>query len=136
MHKKSKKTGIALGEVCHCGNSKSLVECCGRYVYSENIAPDAQSLMRSRYTAYVLDNEAYLLATWHTSTRPVRIDAEPTLKWLGLTVLSFAESGETAQVSFVARYKLNGRVGRMAETSYFVRESGYWFYVDGVVSSS
>ena len=49
-------------------------------------APDAESLMRSRYTAFVQQRADYLLATWHASTRPAELDFEPGLKWLGLDV--------------------------------------------------
>ena len=81
--------------------------------------------MRSRYTAYVLGDEAYLLATWHAGI-------EPGTRWLGLEVKSQRIVDDThAQVEFVARYRIAGRGMRLAETSRFVRESGRWYYVDG-----
>lgn len=90
--------------------------------------------MRSRYTAYTLENEPYLLSTWHPSTRPAALDlaAQPTTKWTGLKVLRHEDqdSGH-AIVEFVARYKVNGRAYKMQETSRFVKEDGRWFYVDG-----
>ncbi|TDR29085.1 SEC-C motif-containing protein [Hydromonas duriensis] len=92
--------------------------------------------MRSRYSAYVLANEAYLRQTWHVSTRPNEsiIQAEP-VKWLGLEVLKHEHaSGNKAQVEFVARYKIQGRAHRMHEVSDFVRENGLWFYVSGDVN--
>jgi SEC-C motif-containing protein len=100
-------------------------------------APDAESLMRSRYTAYVLGLEDYLLATWHASTRPVSLDLEiqPAAKWLGLDVKSrqAADATETAdRVEFVARYRVGGRAVRLHEVSRFVCEEGRWYYVDGV----
>jgi len=40
--------------------------------------------MRSRYSAYVLKLEPYLLATWHATTRPATLDlAADNIKWLG-----------------------------------------------------
>lgn len=99
-------------------------------------APDAEKLMRSRYSAYVLGREDYLLATWHADTRPADLDlhATPRAQWLGLTVKSHAaQDTDHATVEFVARYKLNGRAFRLAETSRFVRIEGRWFYVDGDV---
>lgn len=89
--------------------------------------------MRSRYSAFVLDLTDYLLATWHPSTRPSRLEAnEPGLKWLGLEVRRHAvvDAGH-ATVEFVARSKLAGRAQRLHEVSRFVREDGRWFYVDG-----
>ncbi len=95
-------------------------------------APDAQALMRSRYTAHVHRDAVYLLATWHASTRPQRLDFEPGQRWLGLQVMQHQRDGDNhASVSFVARSKLLGRAQALAETSRFVREAGRWFYLDG-----
>ena len=89
--------------------------------------------MRSRYAAFVLDLRDYLLATWHTSTRPATLEPpEPGLKWLGLDVKRTAsQDADHGTVEFVARSKLGGRAYRLHETSRFVRENGDWFYVDG-----
>lgn len=91
--------------------------------------------MRSRYSAYVLDRRDYLLATWHTSTRPATLQAnEPGLRWLGLEVKQHkVQDADHATVEFVARSKLGGRAHRMHEVSRFVRENGFWFYVDAQV---
>lgn len=90
--------------------------------------------MRSRYSAYVLGLEDYLLATWHPSTRPQGLDlaAELAPKWLGLEVKGHRQLDDSrAVVEFVARYRVAGRGQRLHETSRFVREEGRWFYVDG-----
>ncbi len=89
--------------------------------------------MRSRYSAYLLKLEAYLLATWHASTRPAELDlVADKMKWIGLEVKKhLRESNDRAIVEFVARYKVGGRAGRLHEISRFVREDGKWFYVDG-----
>ncbi len=55
---------------CPCGRPLAYAACCG-LLHAGSPAPDAESLMRSRFSAYVLGLEDYLLATWHTSTRPV-----------------------------------------------------------------
>ncbi len=88
--------------------------------------------MRSRYSAFVLDELAYLLATWHTSTRPASLTPNPAgSKWLGLEVRRHEMTdSDHAVVEFVARHKLGGRAERLHETSRFVREEGRWFYVD------
>jgi SEC-C motif-containing protein len=39
----------------------------------------------------------------------------------------------TAEVEFVARFRVAGRAVRQHELSRFVREDGQWFYVDGDV---
>lgn len=88
--------------------------------------------MRSRYSAFVLEDAPYLLATWHASTRPPRIDFEPGLKWLGLDVrLHRATGPDAAEVEFVARSRLDGRAHRLHERSRFVHEQGRWYYVAG-----
>jgi SEC-C motif-containing protein len=94
--------------------------------------------MRSRYSAYVLGLEDYLQQTWAEETRPIKLDlaTEPQPKWLGLEVLHTEESGDTAVVEFVARYKINGRAQRMQERSRFVRHTGRWYYVDGEFPSA
>jgi SEC-C motif-containing protein len=108
--------------------------CCGRYL-NDNAAvpaPDAETLMRSRYSAFVLGRRDYLLATWHASTRPTDLTLDPAAKWLGLEVRSHrVVDAEHAEVEFVARYREGGRATRLHERSRFVRESGRWYYVDG-----
>jgi SEC-C motif-containing protein len=97
-------------------------------------APTAEALMRSRYTAYTQFREDYLLATWHSSTRPsaLGLAEEVQTKWVGLEVKRHEQQDEShAIVEFVARYKVNGRAHRLHEESCFVREEGRWFYVNG-----
>lgn len=117
---------------CPCGSGTELAACCGRYLNGGVAAPDAPSLMRSRYSAYVLQDEKYLLATWHPGTRPAALDFTDRPKWLGLQIKASAnqDSGH-ATVEFVARYRIGGRAHRLHEISHFVREDGKWLYVDG-----
>ena len=91
--------------------------------------------MRSRYSAFVLCNEPYLLATWHSTKRPKSIPFNRNQKWLGLRVVQLKVTGETsAEVEFIARSRVsNAAAVRLHERSRFVRESGAWFYVDGDV---
>ena len=110
--------------------------CCGRYLVAPGLealaAPDAESLMRSRYTAFVCEQADYLQATWHASTRPAALDFDAGAKWLGLDVRRHViTDADHAVVEFVARYRVAGRAVRLHETSRFVREGGRWFYVDG-----
>jgi SEC-C motif-containing protein len=124
-------------ELCPCGSNKRFADCCARYVEGNEPAPTAEALMRSRYTAYTLLREDYLLATWHPSTRPASLglaEDVPT-KWLGLEVKCHEQQDtDHAIVEFVARYKVSGRAQRLHEVSRFVREEGRWFYVDGDVT--
>jgi SEC-C motif-containing protein len=118
---------------CACGSGKPMADCCARYFNGKEAAPSAEDLMRSRYTAYTLLREDYLLATWHPSKRPAALGLakEEPSKWLGLEVKRHEQDADHAVVEFVARYKINGRAHRLHEVSRFVREGGRWFYVDG-----
>lgn len=123
-------------DLCPCGSTKPYAECCARYIEGGTPAPTAEALMRSRYTAYTLLKEDYLLASWHPSTRPASLGLaeEAPTKWIGLDVKRHEQQDEAhAIVEFVARYKVNGRAHRLHEVSRFVREAGQWFYVDGDV---
>ena len=118
---------------CPCGAPFIFAACCGPYLGGA-AAPTAEALMRSRYTAFTLQDETYLLATWHASTRPASLDlhASPQPTWLGLKIIAQAIQDEThATVEFVARSKLGGHAQRLHEVSRFVFEAGRWFYVDG-----
>lgn len=48
---------------CACGSNKKYIDCCGHYLDEVEVASNAEVLMRSRYTAYTLGREDYLLAT-------------------------------------------------------------------------
>ncbi|RMX06465.1 hypothetical protein D8I35_08020 [Corticibacter populi] len=132
---------------CPCGQQSSgrkphalaFGACCGRFllpaaqaIRAVPVAPDAQKLMRSRYTAYVLELGDYLLRTWHPDTRPANLDLGEPVRWLGLEVRRHQVIDAThAEVEFVARYRQQGRAVRMHERSRFVLEAGQWLYVDG-----
>lgn len=128
-----KKTPASTG--CHCGQPLPYVACCGRYHHGE-LPARAEQLMRSRYSAFVLQLEPYLLQSWASDTRPASLDlsADDGVKWLGLQVLATsggAEGDDSGTVEFVARYKVGGRAYRLHETSRFCREDGAWRYIDG-----
>ena len=142
---------------CPCGLPARYRGCCGRWHAGplHLQAPSAEALMRSRYSAYALGLDDYLLATWHPRTRPAQLQPQPAgLRWLGLQVrrvrtgtgavtgADAAEAGthgggsapvERAEVEFVARSKLGGRAHRLHETSRFERVDGRWLYLDGDV---
>ncbi|WP_449427312.1 YchJ family protein [Rhodanobacter umsongensis] len=125
---------------CPCGNPAGYTECCGPLHDGIAGAVTAEQLMRSRYSAYVLRREDYLLATWHPDTRPasLRLTAQqPVPTWLGLEIRrAQAADDDHATVEFVARYRLGGgRAQRQHETSRFVRENGRWHYLDGELKS-
>lgn len=115
-------------------------ECCGRFLSGTEHAPSALELMRSRYTAYVLGDVAYLRATWDPATCPAALeaglDAPGAARWLGLLIKRHeARDATHAIVEFVARYKQGARGHRLHELSRFTRgANGHWRYMDGDVS--
>lgn len=123
---------------CPCGREVkgrpvAVEACCGRFLGGA-AAPDAEHLMRSRYSAFVLGDLPYLLATWHASARPATLELESGATWLGLEIRQHRMTGaDTAEVEFVARFRVAGRAVRQHELSRFVREEGRWYYVDGDV---
>ena len=119
---------------CPCGTGLSYVECCGRLHGGTATAATAEQLMRSRYSAFAVGDPAYLLATWHTSTRPASLELDPTVRWTGLDVLATTDGGLLAgegTVEFSAWYRHEGGTGSQHEVSRFVREDGRWTYLDG-----
>jgi len=125
---------------CSCGSKLPFSRCCGRYLghFDDAPAPDAEALMRSRYSAFVLLDREYLLATWHESRRPADLELDAGAKWLGLEVRKHKPIDDShAEVEFVARYRVagpsagSGRAVRIHERSRFVRENGRWYYLDG-----
>lgn len=93
--------------------------------------------MRSRYTAYTLGLEQYLLDTWHKNTRPnsLRLADDVTTRWLGLEVKRVETIDEdTATVEFIARFKVGGeRAQRLHEISQF-KLTDRWYYLSGLIS--
>lgn len=125
---------------CPCGRTDTrgqvlaYADCCGLAHRGERLAPDAETLMRSRYSAFVRGDAPYLLATWHARTRPATLALEAGAQWLGLEIKSHRATGEdAAEVEFVARFRVGGRAVRQRELSRFVREGGRWYYLDGDV---
>ena len=122
---------------CPCGSGKAYTACCGPYLDGGQRPAMAETLMRSRYSGYVLARKDYLLRTWHESTRPETLDLNDagTVRWLGLKIVRTEAGGPDdarGVVEFVARYKVGGKAHRLHEISRFVREGGEWFYLDGV----
>lgn len=130
-------TGVFGGggrDLCPCGTGRAHDACCGALHRGERPAASAEELMRSRYAAYALGDTAYLLATWHPSTRPASVALDPAITWQRLEVLG-AEDGqpgdEVGYVEFRAHFRHGSGSGQLHERSRFARRFGRWLYVDG-----
>ncbi|MGR0161806.1 YchJ family protein [Paenarthrobacter nitroguajacolicus] len=121
---------------CPCLSGEQYDACCGRFHRGEGEAPTAEQLMRSRYSAFVVLDPAYLLRTCHASSRPTSMDLDSDMEWRRLDIVSVSNGGPldtTGTVEFAAHYRLDGERGVQRERSRFVREGKRWFYVDGDV---
>lgn len=130
---RSHRSSVPAEPDCPCSSGRTYAQCCGR-LHGGEPAADAETLMRSRYSAYVLGLADYLAATWHSNFRPPLTELQqlPARQWLGLTIRQATDDGNArATVEFIARFKINGRAYRLHETSRFVREHGRWWYCDG-----
>jgi SEC-C motif-containing protein len=117
---------------CPCGRPAIFDACCQPLLDGRTHAPDAETLMRSRYSAYATGAVDYLRNTWHASTRPSDLSLDDNPRWIGLKVLRAEATGaDSAIVEFIARYRVGGRAQQLHEISRFVREDGRWYYVDG-----
>ena len=120
---------------CPCQPTKQYSECCEQYHNGESV-PSAVALMRSRYSAYVLNDVKYLYKSWSNTTRPSKKSLKQTQEseWLGLTIVR-AEKGalfdSEGVVEFIAKFKSEGKAQQLHETSRFIRENNQWVYLDG-----
>jgi SEC-C motif domain protein len=141
---------------CPCSSGDVYGACCGRLhgtfaAKGTLVAPTAEALMRSRYTAFALAStgdlaqaEAYLLATWAPETRPASLALEGPadeggdgVRWVSLDVEETRAGGpfdDAGTVTFTAHFRTPAGPRTQHETSRFVRRKGIWFYRDGDVS--
>ncbi|GAA2181082.1 hypothetical protein GCM10009785_14530 [Brooklawnia cerclae] len=96
----------------------------------------AEALMRSRFAAFRDGDADWLLASWHSSTRPATIDLTDNPQWRGLQIIDTVDGGpddDTGIVEFRATYLIpGGGIGVQHERSRFVHENGRWYYLDAV----
>lgn len=119
---------------CPCTSGDTYDACCGPVLAGQATAPTAVRLMRSRFTAFATGDVAYLLRSWHPSTRPDDLVLDPHTRWTRLDILDTGAGGpfDTAGVvEFEAFYREEGARASMRERSRFVRENRIWTYVDG-----
>lgn len=128
---KRKKNAPAL---CPCGSGRAFDECCGPFLSGAAAAPTPEALMRSRYTAYAVGDDAYVLATWDEATRPAVLfeEGEARPKWILLRVTDakpVAKGADTGEVTFTATARTSQGAMRLSERSLFQRKDGRWLYV-------
>lgn len=124
-------------DLCPCSSGLALSSCCGRY-HAGARAPDAVSLMRSRYSAFALGLTDYICSTTHPAQQPALDMADIASwsranHWLRLEV--HREAPVRSQppqhlVEFSAHYRdAAGQLQVHHELSRFVRIKGNWYFI-------
>jgi SEC-C motif-containing protein len=116
-------------KLCPCGTGQSYVDCCGALHSGARTAATAEQLMRSRYSAFAVSDEDYLLRTWASKHRPASAGVDASDRWLKLEILA-TENGGLLQNEGVVEFRAHYVGGVVHERSRFVRENGQWVYVE------
>lgn len=130
-------------QACPCGNG-IYAECCEPIHQDPANANEAQQLMRSRYSAYVLKLVDYLVETTHPDQQDknLKYDIEAWIdqpQWINLEIISTRfglVSDKLGWVEFKAHFMLNGSQQVLHEKSRFKRFNGEWKYYDGKLFTS
>lgn len=124
---------------CLCGSGIEYNQCCGLYHSGDKLPAIAEALMRSRFTAYALDNTDYILATWDVAVQPKKIDfSAENIDWQRLEITDTKKGvikDNKGIVEFKAFYGKNGEGHVLHEISRFAKTNGRWFYLSGVVKA-
>lgn len=125
----------AVTSPCPCLSGELYAACCGRFHSGASAAPTAEQLMRSRYSAFVVGDAAYLLETWHPDTRPADLDLDGDIQWRRLDILTTSRGGpldSVGTVEFQAWFRRGRERGSHRETSTFRRVDRRWYYFDAL----
>ncbi|MCC3765360.1 YchJ family protein [Glycomyces sp. TRM65418] len=131
----SRRSRKARATTCPCGSGAAFTACCGPLHAGTAKAATAETLMRSRYSAFALGDEAHLLRTWHPATRPDRLDLDGDRTWTGLEILETTGGSPLhtqGTVRFRASYTDGDGPGAQTEDSAFERVGADWYYVDAL----
>ena len=121
-------------DACPCGSGRELTDCCLPIIRRERKAPNAEALMRSRYTAFTRAEVDWILDSHHPDTveEVDRDDIEQwatTADWMGLRIRGTEAGGEDDDegiVDFRARYRVQGQQVDHVERASFRRHEGEW----------
>ncbi|MGE6758620.1 YchJ family protein [Corallococcus interemptor] len=131
--------------LCPCSSGQRYKQCCAPFHKGEAEAPDAERLMRSRYSAFAQRDAAYLWKTLHPG-HPMRARPEADVvrelrafaqahQYPGLVVMGHQPPDATglARVLFFARVFEKGKDQSFVERSDFRHDGTGWRYLDGVL---
>lgn len=135
---KNSRHSLSSKSICPCNSEKLFSECCSKVINNQALALTPEVLMRSRYTAFVIENSDYLLQSWHFSTRPKTLTFEKHIIWLKLIIEKAPlplPSDNIGYVSFCAQCIQNDNMIKITEKSTFIRKANLWFYRDGELAT-
>lgn len=123
---------LMLPTFCACCPEKLYVECCQPFHLKNAFPQTPEQLMRSRYSAYVLNLIDYLWETTHPSKRYLyrKADIESWARenhWTGLEIVA----AKRDVVEFKAFYQQGLKQFIHHERSVFKKETGKWYYFSG-----
>ncbi|MDB4836996.1 YchJ family metal-binding protein [Marinomonas sp.] len=124
---------------CLCGTNAPYEMCCGMYHHNPGTAPTAEALMRSRYSAFSLNDFHYIASTQKLKEAPKQSDADIAAsngdtQWIKLEINETEnglEKDKEGMVAFSAHFKEGKHIGRLSERSLFKKIKGAWFYISG-----
>jgi SEC-C motif-containing protein len=125
--------------LCPCCSGLEFELCCSPYIAGEKKAPTAESLMRSRYSAFATGAMSYIAQTVAPEKRK-EFDEKGVKEWsqksewTGLEIKSTergAASDSDGMVEFIANYSISGAPHVHHERASFRKENGAWYFVDG-----
>lgn len=121
---------------CPCQSQKIYADCCQPYHQKQTFPTNAEALMRSRYSAYVLQLVDYIVETTipsqHTALNYDEIKQwSKSVKWLGLRILKNEVRSETrTNVEFEAYFIDEGKEQIHHENSLFVKVQDRWYFIE------
>lgn len=125
--------------LCPCGSNQNYSLCCEPFHQSRSKPESAEKLMRSRYSAYVVQEIDYIAQTNNPSEaesfdREAALEWSQGSEWVGLEIVA-TRAGQSqdleGEVEFNARYKREGKEYSHHEVSVFKKLGGQWYYMDG-----
>lgn len=122
---------IKLEQNCLCGSQKTYENCCYPMISNQSIAESPETLMRSRYTAFCINDIPYLKKTWHPETLPNDLGNDEPNNWIGLEIISSEENDNEGEVEFKAKLLFNNKLEVLHECSDFNKINGKWLYHSG-----
>jgi SEC-C motif-containing protein len=120
-----------MNQACLCGSGLDQLSCCSAFLSGEKIAETPEAMMRSRYTAFCLNDLSYLKKTWHPETLPDDLDDSEPSNWLKLDIIASTVDGDQGEVEFKAKLLYNNKLEVLHERSDFERVDGVWLYHSG-----